>query len=371
MESKRSSAEVVLVGQIPPPYSGQAIMIQNLIHGLRKHMDVEHVHMSYSRGLEDVGGFRLGKIRTLFSVIRQTRRALKRNHEAVVYYPPASPAWMPVLRDVLFLLGIRSCGAVTVFHYHAFGLPEFVRSCGLLRRAFEWAYGVADVAVAPARSCEVFNAHSTEIIPCGIDVPESFRTRKKKSHSTLRVLFVGIHTEGKGIFDVIRTARKLVDVDVPVEVRCVGRWKTAKEKNRADHLVAQLGVQEQVRFCGECTGDRLWEQYAWADVLFFPTQYALETQGMVAVEAMAFGLPVVASRWHGPEDVVVDQETGFLCAPGDIPAYAAALRRLSEEDDLRCAMGEAGQKRYETLYTQQRYIESWVRLIRTVKDKAS
>ena len=77
-----------------------------------------------------------------------------------------------------------------------------------------------------------------------------------------------------------------------------------------------------------------------ADIMAWPG--VGEAYGMVYLIAQAMGLPVAALETHGVPSVVRDGETGLLTAPGDAGGYAAALRRLIEEPDLRQRLGTAG-----------------------------
>jgi glycosyltransferase involved in cell wall biosynthesis len=72
-----------------------------------------------------------------------------------------------------------------------------------------------------------------------------------------------------------------------------------------------------------------------------------EPFGLVALEAMAMGTPVVAARSGGLAEVLVDGETGYLTPPGDSNSLAAALRRVLEDDDLRSRMSSAARLRAE------------------------
>lgn len=358
---------VVLVGQTPPPYTGQAVMIEFLLEGLKRHFHVEHIRMAYSDSVSEVGKFKAKKIIELFSLIYRTRRLLKRYPSAVLYYPPASPDWIPVIRDIIFLLCVRPLAKKTVYHYHAYGLSEFLTRHSFFRKTAAGAYGNADLAVVPTPSCKdetcLSSARRIEVVPYGVDISRPAGSNHEEESEVFRILFVGIHTEGKGIFELVETANRLTERHIPVEIHCVGSWANLEEKKRVEQLICRYGLQHVIKFCGCCTGDALWRKYLWADVLFFPTHYRFETQGMVVVEAMAFGLPVVASRWHGPQDIIEDRQTGVLCEPGSVEAYTAALTELFVSIDLRKRMGSAGRLRYETLYTGEIFIGKWVSLI--------
>ncbi len=373
---------LILVGQTPPPYNGQTVMIEVLRAGLQNLRPVEHVRMSYSSSIDEVGKLKFSKFFKLFSLIRDTRRALKKYPGSTLYYPPAPPNLVPIIRDILFLPCVRYLAQKTVYHYHAYGIAEFLENKSMLSKLARLAYGKADLAVVPTESCQkdpiFLQSKRIETVPNGRDIPAAdlrpltsdFRLPTSRSEAEtptlrgdLRILFVGIHTEGKGFFDLIETARVLKERNVPFGIRCAGMWAEEEERIKAEDLIGRYGLEDFIILLGNCVGDELWREYVQADVLFFPTKYMLETQGMVVVEAMAFGLPVVASHWRGPKDVVVDGETGFLCTQGSIEAYANALAELQSNSEKRCAMGAAGRKHYEECYTEEIYIQRWMELL--------
>ena len=94
------------------------------------------------------------------------------------------------------------------------------------------------------------------------------------------------------------------------------------------------------------TGDALSEAYASADVFVFPSQ--LETFGLAATEAMASGLPVVASRVGGIPDVVQEGVTGYTFAPGDVAALVEAVRYVMARRERLPEMGRAARAFAET-----------------------
>jgi glycosyltransferase involved in cell wall biosynthesis len=375
---KNSQPVLVLVGQTPPPYNGQTVMIEVLRVGLEGRHPLEHVRMSYSVSIDEVGKPKLSKFLKLFSLIHATRKALKKHPGATLYYPPASPNLIPIVRDILYLPCVRYLAQRTVYHFHAYGIAEFLENKPLLAKLAKMAYGKADLAVVPTEPCQddpVFlRSKRIETVPYGRNMPASDAVERRcfsdacSLNSDLRILFAGIHTAGKGFFDLIETARELKERNVPFQIRCAGMWAEEKERIKAEEMMTRYGLEPLITLLGNCTGDDLWSEYKNADVFFFPTQYVLETQGMVVVEAMAFSLPVVASRWRGPKDVVVDGQTGTLCEPGSVAAYADALAELQQNPEKRSAMGLAGRRRYEECYTEEKYIQRWVELLEEIEE---
>jgi len=117
-------------------------------------------------------------------------------------------------------------------------------------------------------------------------------------------------------------------------------------------------------FTGFQSGDALGRAVASMDVFFNPS--VTETFGNVTVEAMAAGVPVVAANATGAMDLVQDGVTGFLVPARDVGAYADAIGRLAQDDDLRRAAGRAGHeaaKPYEWGPVNEVVVQSYLDLI--------
>jgi glycosyltransferase involved in cell wall biosynthesis len=135
----------------------------------------------------------------------------------------------------------------------------------------------------------------------------------------------------------------------------VGKAASEVEEKNFKDFIQSHQLEGTVEFTGPLYDDNKWKAYAGADIFCFPTHYSAESFGLVAVEAMIFGLPVVATNWRGLPDIVVDGETGFLVPPKDASAIAERLKILVSDPDLRAAMGAAGRKRYEEKFTVDKF----------------
>jgi N-acetyl-alpha-D-glucosaminyl L-malate synthase BshA len=106
----------------------------------------------------------------------------------------------------------------------------------------------------------------------------------------------------------------------------------------AEHQARVLGVQQDVRFLGK--QEAVEEVLSVADVFLMPS--ASETFGLAALEAMACGVPVVASRIGGLPELITDGETGFLCPPDDPNAFANRTEQLITDEALHARISAAG-----------------------------
>jgi len=112
------------------------------------------------------------------------------------------------------------------------------------------------------------------------------------------------------------------------------------ERNPAQRLARKLGVADDVRFLG--AQESMAEVLAMADALLLPSES--ESFGLVALEAMSCGTPVVSSNRGGLPEVVTDGETGFLHEPDDVEGMAASLARIFDEPGLAARLGDAGRE---------------------------
>ncbi|MGC1300209.1 MAG: glycosyltransferase family 4 protein, partial [Alloacidobacterium sp.] len=123
-------------------------------------------------------------------------------------------------------------------------------------------------------------------------------------------------------------------------------------------------VPPNVHFCGYKSGHELAQEYRAADIFCLPSTYE-EPLGMVLVEAIACGLPVVSSRIGGIPEVISD-EVGILVPPSDPEELASALARYAASKDLRSRTGEAGISLFRKKFTWDCVREEYLKLLDTV-----
>ncbi|HEY2941133.1 MAG TPA: glycosyltransferase family 4 protein [Vicinamibacteria bacterium] len=143
-------------------------------------------------------------------------------------------------------------------------------------------------------------------------------------------------------------------------------WAVAGEgpARRALERRARTELAGHVHFLGGVGAAMLHALYARADVFVHAPRY--EGSSLVTLEAMAHGLPVVATRAGGIPDKVRDAETGRLVAPGDVDGLAAALHDLAADPSRRREMGRRGRERAEADFAWERIIERVLALYRSL-----
>ncbi|WP_246475654.1 glycosyltransferase [Brevibacterium renqingii] len=200
-----------------------------------------------------------------------------------------------------------------------------------------------------------------DVVPCGVDLGEF--TPGDGPTDPPRIVCLGRLVPRKGIDLVIRGLAKLhragrtdVVLDVIGGSADGGEFAADPEVRRLRDLAAELGVEEHVRLRGHMDRSDIPAAVRGASVVACTPWY--EPFGIVPLEAMACGVPVIAAAVGGLQNTVVDGTTGLLIPPGDSGAFAAAAERVLSSPDFARSLGAAGIERARQGYTWARVAEA-------------
>jgi D-inositol-3-phosphate glycosyltransferase len=216
--------------------------------------------------------------------------------------------------------------------------------------------------VAPSR---------VEVIPLGVDL-ERFRPRARDAAREALgirpeeriVLAVGRIQPLKGLDILVRSLAEVTDRTGLSLLIIGGDERAAPEVGRLSAIAEEVGVADAVRFLGPIPHEELPAYYNAADVVAVPSFY--ESFGLVAVEAMASGTPVVASRVGGLASTVADGRTGYLIPWRCPEPFAEKIELLLRNEPLRAALGRAGVERmqaYSWTSVAERLVEVYAHAI--------
>jgi D-inositol-3-phosphate glycosyltransferase len=210
-----------------------------------------------------------------------------------------------------------------------------------------------------------------DVIPCGVDldrfVPEGASEPRTQCR---RIVSIGRLVPRKGVDDAIRALVALPDVELVI----AGGPPAAalpqdRQARRLRRIARQAGVADRVHLRGAVARADVPALLRSADVAVCTPWY--EPFGIVPLEAMACGIPVVASAVGGMLDTVVNGVTGLHVPPCDPEALAMALRRLLDDPDLRRRMGESGRMRAVSDYGWETVAARTLEVYRSVGDRVA
>lgn len=358
---KRERPVVAVLGPLPPPLHGHMVVTQRILLATRLRRDFElvHVDLSSQKTLASIGRINLqNTVAALRHALRLAKVVAKRR-PALVYLPLAQNR-IGVSRD-LVLLAIALAGrARVVGHVHGGGFGSFLESqppwfrrptqallqrCVLLVVMSEWQRLTIE---------RVLPGVPTSVVPHGTPTVENRRCVANGA-GDLRVLYVtsGL-VESKGLFVVLRAARIAEELGLPFSWHVVGDWSYERDRREAERLLRGLHSIELLGCLGSAA---LAEEYGRADVFLFPTT-AKEGFGLVRIEAMAAGLPVVTTEAGGAREVVRDGVDGYIVDYDNPSQIVDRLVTLHEDSQLRAQMGASARARQQLLYTEDAFAEA-------------
>jgi glycosyltransferase involved in cell wall biosynthesis len=180
------------------------------------------------------------------------------------------------------------------------------------------------------------------VIPRGVDL-ELFRPTQPVPHANPSVLFVGTVCHRKGTDILLMAAPKILEKHPNAKFLLVGEITAYRTK--LDELIRELKIGHAVEFAGSVREYKDMPRYFEAgDVLVLPSRPGGEGFGRVIIEAMAKGLPVVASRIRGPIDIITHEKSGILVNPEDPDDLAEKILYVLENKSLAVEMGKEGQR---------------------------
>lgn len=371
--SEPRKLKVLHVGKFYPPYMGGIeTHLQNLCNELKDLVDLKVLVSSSTKQtiddtVEGVAVTRVGTRATLSAAPISPGLVSRIRREAADIVHLHHPN--PIAVMAYLMSGHRGRLVVT---YHS----DIVRQKKLgaafqpfLDRSLAWADAIIATSPNYLATSTVLQAHKErcEVLPYGIPV-EQFADRDEEAVARIRAQFGSrlVITVGRLIyykgFDVLVQAMK----DVHGTLLVVGDGPLRAELEAQAHA---LGIADRVHFLGEIHNRDIAAYYHASDVFALASVARSEAFGIVQLEAMACGVPVVnTSLDSGVPFVSLDGETGVTVPPGDADALARALNDLLDDDARRASLGAAARKRVDTEFTSQvmgrRMLELYTTVVR-------
>lgn len=365
--------KTLIVGPLPPPYHGVAVMIKWLIDGLRESNGFDFVHLSTQnpKKNKNFGKFTLrNNWFALKSILLLFRYLFKENIE-VVYIPISQNFW-GFLRDSIFIL---TAGLIfrkkVVIHLHGGYFKTFFQNGSRLRKRyikFVFKYVDRGIVLGHCLRCvleDVLAYDRIDVVYNGIDLEPFDKIRsQKEENGKFKILFAGVLEESKGFFDLIKAVPKVARYYPDIEVFIAGRWQDNGLKNRVATYIRENDLEKKIKFLGVVAGEKKVKLFKNSDLFVLPTYYFLgEGQPVVILEAMAAKLPVITTDKGSIKEMITHGQNGFIISPSSPHQIAEKIAILIENKNLREKMGEKNHGRVKERFTLGQYIDGVVRTI--------
>lgn len=199
------------------------------------------------------------------------------------------------------------------------------------------------------------DSNKIEMVGCGFDfkrLKEKPKFNEISSSENLQIIYVGNIQERKGVYQLVKAASKLTDINFVLII--VGNYsRDPVYYNRIKSFVTNNNLEQKISFLGRVSDDFLEKLYIDSDIFVLPSLH--ETFGIVLLEAMSFGLPIITTKVGAIPELVIDGKNGILVQPNDPDFLANAIRRLIISPKERKYLGNNG---YEFIVANRDYY-SW------------
>lgn len=329
---------------------GHDVRILTSSHGLQRSSEGDVIRLG--KGFSMPANGSMGTITLSPRYISQVRAVLEHERFDVLHF---HEPFVPFLSLVI----LRESRSVNVATFHAYGgwSPAYEFGSRALASYAEKLHGRIAVSAAARHFIDRYFPGDYKVIPNGVDA-ERFRKAvpvARWQDGTRNVLFVGRFEPRKGVLDLLKSYRLLRRDGIDCRLLLVGGGPQEREARRYVATRRLGGVE----FLGRVSDDEKAQLYRTADVYVSPAT-GRESFGIVLLEAMAAGAPIVASDIHGYKGVVRRGREALLVPPREHKLLASSIGRLLEDPELAARMSANGLVRAEEF--------SWPRVTAKVDD---
>jgi len=369
---------VVIVGPLPPPMGGVQLMIDMQLHSsLSREFELRAVDTSKRQLRWAVEN---PTWKTPFYFIRDFGRLLRAlagfRPRAVLVHAAPSPS---ILRDWVFMVTARLFGARVICHYHGtlhtrFPSGETPRGRAIGRFIMSAAHQV--IVLGPTYQRQMGEAwHRTLAWAPNVCEVDLYRTIPRDEPTPWLapgdrpVLFIGRLSKPKGLWNLYDAIPHVLARHPNARFVLVGVAETEELEPVVRAEAEKRGLMPRLVFRGNLEGREKAAAYATSLVIVVPSW--TEAFPLVIPEAMAAGLPVIASAVGAIPDFVKDGEDGLLVPPRDATRLAAAIIRLLDEEPLRARMSARVRERAPKEFAIEVGCEKVAEVVRSVLGRRS
>jgi glycosyltransferase involved in cell wall biosynthesis len=335
---------IVCALQLPPPLHGVTAMNAQLVasEALQCAFELDVVPLQFSTTVAELG--RVNARKLVHAGIIAARLAHRFAGRPAAFYITLAPQRPAIARDAAYLALARAARIPRIVHLHARPDPDVLP---VLRRALRGATVILLARTLRADLGDAVTDAQLRYVPNGIPDPGEIVRALRPAP---RVLFLANLLPAKGPLVLVAALGELARRGVAFEATFAGAPSREIGAEQLRAAIAAAGIADRAHYVGAVDPGGRAALFRDHDVFVLPT--AREAFGLVVLEAMAAGLPVVATREGALPELVVDGETGLLV---DRDRLADPLARLLADPGERARMGRRGRERFLAHFTAAQF----------------
>ncbi len=348
--------KILFILHLPPPHHGAAMVGKYIYDSkiINESFEVDFIDLATNRVLNQSGKGSFKKISTFAGIAKNVIAALRKKKYDLCYMTITAQG-AGFYKDLVIVSILKIWHSNIIYHFHNKGVSN--DKSAKARMLYNYAFkNTKSILTSRYLYPDIQNYVKPEnVFHCLLGIPVinevsdlNKRLTKAENNAPCRLLFLSNMIVQKGIFVLLEACEQMYNQGLSFECHYVGGWSDVTEEQFKNEIDKKR-LTNIVFAHGPKYNEQKQAFYETADIFVFPTHY--DTFGLVNLEAMQNGLPVVSTPEGGIPDIVVQGETGFLVPHDSATLLAEKLTVLIKDPVLRYRMGEKGRQRFFELFT--------------------
>ena len=346
---------VLFLLHFPPPMHGSSMMGQYIKKSkiINEKFICNYINIGTSSSIKNIGEIKLRKIIMIYkSIILEIKMILF--YRPNIIYIAINSRGIGFYRDSIYAIIAKLFKIKILYHLHNKGIKKnqnkFIDNL-LYRYIFK---NQKAILLSKSQYSDIKKYISEDnVYYCHNGIPDidlncKNVSKKSRNSNIIQILFLSNLLKSKGILDLIKACQILVEKKINFRCNLVGAEGDIK-KNEIEELIKVYRIENNVKYIGEKYEKNKIIEYINADIFIFPSLN--ETFGLVILEAMQFGIPIVATNEGAIPEIIKNNISGYIVSKNCSKMIAEKLEILIKNRQLRVKMGLESRKRYENMFT--------------------
>jgi len=344
---------ILFIFKLPPPINGATSMNNYIYRSEKLKINFNRYFINYglARSNDDFGSLKFRKIIYYLKSLAKSILYLI-NKKIDLCYITIAPKGIAFVKDSMFILLLKLFRKKYVIHLHGKGINYKVQSSILWKLYYTFIFKNSNVICLSKRLIQdierIYNGKPF-IVPNGINISD-YNSIKVKKNDKIILLFLSNLYKQKGIYNFIEAIKIIArSTDIPFEGWIVGNSTREISIEDLKNSVSQEGISKFVKILGPKYGKEKMKVLKKSDIFIFPTFY--EAFGIVNIEAMEAGLPVISTKEGGIPDVIEDGINGYIVEKNNINQLKDKILFLMNNSSKRREMSDNNRLKFRQKYT--------------------
>jgi len=362
LNTNNKDLRILMIGPGEGVIGGISTLVDTLLPVLEERVSLFYLPTVKQRPLKDSGKLSLRNLVIALSVYIRFLSALLRFRPHIIHlHTSQGIAW---LKDTFFVIIGKAFRTRVILHIHGGNFDAiYDASPRIIQIYTRKILGLADAIISVSaewkmRLAKLITTDRVYSFKNCIDLGKLQSTDNCTEHSAANILFIGRIGPLKGAFDLIEAIHCLQASRCVFHTWMVGPEERDGDFNYGHELIDRYRLVDQCELLGSVNREDVFQLFKKASLFVLPSYY--EGLPMVILEALAMGLPVIATPVGGIPEVIHDAKNGILIPPGNIEALANAIETLVTDRDLRKTMGAYSREVAELELDVHAYVEKLI-----------